>query len=184
VEDGKDVLVCLGVTEFWPNVYLKELHITLSTGARSLGPTSQEKYNLRSSSPHQRKELDKMYFQNLNQIVQSLDTDESTRNDPIKRVFVFDGKHLTANVGIVRENGNALHTQKDHDEILVIIEGDVDFRVGGEVKRVSASDLVFIPQNTLHGPILKEGQSFAALSVFAPYFDRSEKNISWERDST
>lgn len=124
-----------------------------------------------------------LYFQNLNQIVASLETDESTKNDPIQRVFVFDGRHVTVNVGIVRESGNALHTQKHHDEILVIIEGNVDFKVGNEVKRVSKGDLVFIPQGTLHGPILEEGQSFAALSVFAPYFDRSKNNIEWDRDS-
>ncbi|WP_163557334.1 cupin domain-containing protein [Halomonas sp. NO4] len=124
-----------------------------------------------------------MYFQNLNQIVESLATDESTKNDPIQRVFVFDGRHLTANVGIVRDSGNALHTQTHHDEILVIIDGDVDFRVGDEVKRVSQGDLVYIPQDTLHGPILEEGQRFAALSVFAPYFDRSKNNIVWDRDS-
>ncbi len=124
-----------------------------------------------------------MYFNNLDQIVKALETDESTKNDPIKRVFVFDGKHLTANVGIVRDSGNALHTQNFHDELLVIIEGDVDFRVGDEVRKVSRGDLVFIPQNTLHGPILEEGQSFAALSVFAPYFDRSKKNIVWDKDS-
>lgn len=123
-----------------------------------------------------------MYFKNLDQIVESLETDESTKNDPIKRVFVFDGKHLTANVGIVRDSGNALHTQTHHDEVLVIIEGNVDFKVGSEVKKVSKGDLVFIPQNTLHGPILKEGESFAALSVFAPYFDRSRDNIVWDRD--
>lgn len=123
------------------------------------------------------------YFQNLDQIVESLETDESTKNDPIKRVFVFDGKHLTANVGIVRESGNALHTQKHHDEILVIIEGNVEFRVGNEVKKVSKGDLVFIPQDTPHGPILEEGQSFSALSVFAPYFDRSRNNIVWDKES-
>ena len=122
------------------------------------------------------------YFQNLEQIVESLETDETTKNDPIKRIFVVEGKHLTANVGIVRDSGNALHTQKHHDEILVIIEGDVDFKVGNEVKKVSRGDLVFIPQNTLHGPILREGQSFAALSVFAPYFDKSKDNIVWDRD--
>lgn len=122
------------------------------------------------------------YFQNLEQIVESLGTDETTKNDPIKRIFVVEGKHLTANVGIVRDSGNALHTQKHHDEILVIIEGDVDFKVGNEVKKVSRGDLVFIPQNTLHGPILREGQSFAALSVFAPYFDKSKDNIVWDRD--
>jgi len=123
------------------------------------------------------------YFKNLNQMVDSLETDESTKNDPIKRVFVFDGKHLTANVGIVRDSDNALHTQQQHDEILVIIEGNVAFKVGNEIKKVSKDDLVFIPQNTLHGLILGKGESFAALSVFAPYFDRSKSNIAWDRDS-
>jgi quercetin dioxygenase-like cupin family protein len=123
------------------------------------------------------------YFQNLEQIVESLQTDETTKDDPIKRIFVVEGTHLTANVGIVRDSGNALHTQKHHDELLVIIEGDVDFRVGNEVKQVSKGDLVFIPQNTLHGPILEEGQDFAALSVFAPHFDKSKDNIVWDRDS-
>lgn len=123
------------------------------------------------------------YFGNLSQIVDSLETDESTKDDPIKRAFVFDGKHLTANVGIVRDSGNALHTQTRHDEILVIIEGNVDFKVGDEIRKVSEGDVVFIPQNTLHGPILEKGQSFSALSVFAPYFDRSKDNIVWDRDS-
>lgn len=123
------------------------------------------------------------YFQNLNQIVASLEADESTENDPIKRAFVINGGHLTANVAIVRDSGNALHTQKHHDEMLVIIEGNVDFKVDDEVKKVKAGDLVFIPKDTLHGPILTEGQRFAALSVFAPHFDRSKNNIQWDRDS-
>lgn len=90
---------------------------------------------------------------------------------------------MTANVGMVRESGNVLHTQKHHDEILMIIEGNVDFRVGGEVREVSKGVLVFIPLDTLYGPILEDGQSFAALSVLAPYFDRPKNNIVWERDS-
>ncbi|WP_428634366.1 hypothetical protein [Sedimenticola sp.] len=60
-----------------------------------------------------------------------------------------------------------------------MIEGNVDFKVGDEVKNVSKGDLVFIPQHTLHGPILEEGQSLAALSMFAPYFDRSKSDIVW-----
>ena len=122
------------------------------------------------------------YFQNLNEIVGSIDADESTKNDPIKRTFVVDGEHLSANVAIVSESRNALHTQKEHDELLVIIEGGVDFRVGEETQSVIAGDLVFIPRNTLHGPILNSGQSFSALSVFAPKFDTSKNNILWDRD--
>ena len=123
------------------------------------------------------------YFQNLENIVASLEADASTQSDPIKRTFVFDGEHMTANVGVISDSGNALHTQKDHDELLVIIEGNVDFKVGQETKNVRKGDLVFIPRATLHGPILKEGQSFAALSVFAPHFDRTKNNIQWDKDA-
>lgn len=122
------------------------------------------------------------YFKNLEQIVAYLEADETTKNSPIKRRFVFDGEHLTANVGVVRDSGNALHTQNHHDELLVIIEGNVDFKVGEEIKNVKKGDLVFIPKATLHGPILKEGQKFAALSVFAPYFDRTKNNIKWDKE--
>lgn len=122
------------------------------------------------------------YFQNLRQIVDTLEADETTKNDPIKRSFVIQGRHLTGNVGVVRESGNALHTQGEHDELLVIIDGGVRFRVGDEIKIVHDGDLVFIPQGTLHGPELEDGQTFAALSVFAPLFDPAKNNIRWERD--
>jgi len=123
------------------------------------------------------------YFQNLDQISEALEVDPSTKDDPIKRAFVIDGEHLTANVAIVRDSGNSLHTQIGHDEVLVIIDGGVDFRVGEQVREVTRGDLVFIPRDTLHGPILREGQSFTALSVFGPKFDRSKTNIRWDRDS-
>ncbi len=123
------------------------------------------------------------YFQNLNKIVETLDADPSTKNDPIKRSFVVDGRHLTANVAIVNDSGNALHTQKDHDELLVILDGGIDFRVGDTTQNVEAGDLVFIPRDTIHGPILNDGQSFSSLSVFAPKFDRSKDNILWDQDS-
>lgn len=123
------------------------------------------------------------YFQNLRQIVETLEADETTRNDPIKRKFVIQGRHLTGNVGVISESDNALHTQAKHDEILVIIDGGVRFRVGDEVKTVHDGDLVFIPQGTLHGPELEDGQNFSALSVFGPLFDPTKGNIQWQRDS-
>lgn len=88
------------------------------------------------------------YFQSLDKIVASIEADESTKSNPIKRTFVFDGEHLIANVGVVSDSGNALHIQKDHDELLVIIEDNRDFKVAGEIKNVKKGDLVFIPKAT------------------------------------
>ena len=122
------------------------------------------------------------HFANLGEKLREMETDPSTANDPIKRMFFWDGEYVTANLGIIREGGNALHTQPTHDEIVLVLEGEVDFRVGDELRRVRPVDLVFIPRNTVHGPILPEGAKFSALSVYAPFFDRSKKNIEWERD--
>ena len=35
-------------------------------------------------------------FVNVRQILQSLAVDPSTANDPVKRMFIFDGEHITA----------------------------------------------------------------------------------------
>lgn len=111
-----------------------------------------------------------------------MEADASTANQPIKRMFLADGDFMSANVSILTESGDALHTQPSHDEVVVVLAGEVDFRVGEESKRVGPGDLIFIPRNTVHGPILRDGQQFAALSIFAPFFDRARANIEWARD--
>lgn len=121
-------------------------------------------------------------FVNLDKAVRSMETDASTASQPIKRMFVADGDFMSANVSVLEETGDALHTQASHDEIVVVLEGEVEFRVGEESRRVGPGDFIFIPRNTMHGPIIRDGQRFAALSVFAPFFDRAKPNIRWERD--
>jgi quercetin dioxygenase-like cupin family protein len=123
-------------------------------------------------------------FVNLGQAVRAMETDPSTASQPIKRMFIADSDFLSANVSVLTEASDALHTQADHDEIVVVLEGEVEFRVGDESQAVCPGDFIFIPRNTLHGPIIREGQRFAALSVFAPFFDRAKQNIRWERDGT
>ncbi len=93
-----------------------------------------------------------------------------------------DGQFITANASIIEESGNALHTQPSHDEIVLILGGEADFRVGEETSHVSAGDMIFIPRNTLHGPIIPKAGRLEALSIFAPFFERSKKNITWEKD--
>jgi hypothetical protein len=41
---------------------------------------------------------------------------------------------------------------------------------------------MFIRRDTVHGPIVDSGR-IALLSVFAPFFDRTKKNIRWSRDA-
>jgi len=124
------------------------------------------------------------HFVNLDEAVRLFEADPSTASQPIKAKFVADGDFLSAKVSVLEEPGDALHTQGSHDEMVVVLEGSVDFCVGSECKRVGPGDLIFIPRNTIHGPLIREGQRFAALSVFAPFFDRAKQNVEWKRNSS
>ena len=120
-------------------------------------------------------------FVRLRDALRTLETDPATANDPIKRMFLCDGQFVSANVSILDDTGDAIHIQSSHDEFVLILEGECGFRVGEETKRVTAGDLIFIPRDTVHGPIIDSGR-IALLSIFAPFFDRAKKNIRWSRD--
>ena len=120
---------------------------------------------------------------NLNEIVKNFQTDVSTANDPVKRMFICDMESMTANIASSSGGGSKLHTQPNHDEIVIVIDGEAEFRVGEEVHRVGPGDFVFIPRNTLHGRVRTITDSMSALSIYSPYFDRTKENIVWEKDA-
>jgi mannose-6-phosphate isomerase-like protein (cupin superfamily) len=122
------------------------------------------------------------YFYRIEQALHGLATDPRTAADPIKRAFLFDGQDVSCNVTILDTSEDVIHVQPDHDEIVLVLEGQCGFRVGEESRRVATGDLMFIPRNTVHGPIIDSGR-VALLSIFAPFFDRSRKNIQWSRDA-
>jgi len=119
---------------------------------------------------------------NLNEIVKNFQTDDSTADDPVKRMFICDMESMTANIASSSGGGSKLHTQPNHDEIVIVIDGEAEFRVGEEVYRVGPGDFVFIPRNTLHGRVRTITDSMSALSIYSPYFDRTKENIVWEKD--
>jgi len=119
-------------------------------------------------------------FINLNEIVRRFQTDPATESDPVKRMFICDGESITANIATSSGNENKLHTQPNHDEIVIVIDGEAEFRVGDEVRRVGPGDFVFIPRNTIHGRVRTISESMSALSIYAPYFDRAKDNIIWD----
>jgi len=120
-------------------------------------------------------------FINLNEIVQRFQTDPETQIDPVKRMFICDGESITANIATSSGDESKLHTQPNHDEIVIVIDGEAEFRVGDEVRRVGPGDFVFIPRNTIHGRVRTISESMSALSIYAPYFDRAKDNIIWDK---
>ena len=119
---------------------------------------------------------------NLNEIVRNFQTDASTENDPVKRMFICDMESMTANIASSSGDGSKLHTQPDHDEIVIVIDGEAEFKVGDEVYRVGPGDFVFIPRNTLHGRVRTITDSMSALSIYSPFFDRTKENIVWDKN--
>ncbi len=119
-------------------------------------------------------------FINLNDIVQRFQTDPTTKCEPVKRMFICDGESITANIATSSGEGSKLHTQPDHDEIVIVIDGEAEFRVGDDVRRIGPGDFVFIPRNTLHGRVRTITKSMSALSIYAPFFDRAKENIVWD----
>ncbi len=126
--------------------------------------------------------MNQQYFYRLEDALHGLSTDPATAADPIKRTFLFDGQHVSCNVNILEKSEDVIHIQPNHDEIVLVLEGKCGFRVGDETRRVATGDLMFIPRNTVHGPIIDSGR-VALLSLFAPFFDRTKKNIQWSRDA-
>ena len=120
-------------------------------------------------------------FLNLYDIVKQFKTDPESQNDPVKRMFICDGESISANIASSSGGGSKLHTQPDHDEIVVVIDGEAEFKIGGETRRVGPGDLMFIPRNTIHGRVRTLTESMSALSIYAPYFDREKENIIWDK---
>jgi mannose-6-phosphate isomerase-like protein (cupin superfamily) len=125
--------------------------------------------------------VNSQYFHRLEDALRNLATDPATAADPIKRTFLCDGQDVSCNVNILEKNADVIHIQPNHDEIVLVLQGECGFRVGEETRRVKSGDLIFIPRNTVHGPVIDSGR-VALLSIFAPFFDRTKKNIRWSRD--
>src|SRR5438552_3557786 len=103
--------------------------------------------------------MNSQYFHRLEDALRGLATDPATAADPIKRTFLFDGQDVSCNVNILETTADVIHIQPDHDEIvMVFLEGECGFRVGEEIRRVKTGDLMFIPRNTVHGPIVDSGR--------------------------
>ena len=117
------------------------------------------------------------YFHSLTKIADTLRLQSIDNNEAISRYFLNQDGKMTAQIVAFGKTGRSLHFQNNHDELLVIVEGSVKFKVGNETQCVKPNDLIFVPAGTPHGPILEDNQSFIALSVFAPAFQFTEENI-------
>lgn len=77
------------------------------------------------------------------------------------------------------DGGLRLHRQPNHEELLVVLEGEGEFRVADEVRDIKPGDFVFVPRNAVHGTVSTKKGPIALLSILTPQFDLT-KDVVWE----
>jgi mannose-6-phosphate isomerase-like protein (cupin superfamily) len=96
-------------------------------------------------------------------------------DEPVKRTPLRWGGNSTVNlVQIQAPDGVPTEMHTDHDEIMHVLEGEGEFRIGDRVVRVKPGDVVIAPAGTPHGA--KSG-GLVLLSVFGPGQDPAH----WDR---
>ena len=76
----------------------------------------------------------------------------------------------TGVVDIAPGGGLKPHIHETHDEIVTVLEGSVDFRVGDTVFEATAGDVIPVAAGTVHAPIHSSG-GCPLTPVFTPWFD-------------
>jgi len=92
-----------------------------------------------------------------------LDADE-----PVKWVYLVAGGKSTVNI-IQAPSFNRPHIHREHDEIIYVLKGEGQARIGERLEAVKPGSVVYIPAGAVHTLVYKE--YMAALSIYAPFFD-------------
>lgn len=86
----------------------------------------------------------------------------------IKWSYLNYGEFCTFNVvHVSNPKGIPLHTHDEHDEVVQVLDGECEVRVGEERRRLKKGDTFFAPKGTPHG--ISGTGTF--LSVYGPAFD-------------
>jgi DNA-binding transcriptional MerR regulator len=64
--------------------------------------------------------------------------------------------------------GGPRHAHRDQDEWIYVLDGDVDFEVGGKRSRVRAGECVFLPRGVTHVWATASGAAVKILDVYQP----------------
>ncbi|HEX78159.1 MAG TPA: cupin domain-containing protein [Dehalococcoidia bacterium] len=90
--------------------------------------------------------------------------------ESISRTFLVQSKYLS--VVLVQaqpQTSPYLHTHQDHDEVILVLEGEGEFVSGDITKKVGPGDLIYAPAGTVHAPNFP-GKA-VRLAIYAPHFD-------------
>jgi quercetin dioxygenase-like cupin family protein len=87
----------------------------------------------------------------------------------------------TALASIEPGGGLRPHFHAEHDEVIVYLDGEADFRLGDEVITVRAGDVISIPAGVVHGTIRARTPVLIAATL-APGFDLINEDRTYVDD--
>ncbi len=119
-------------------------------------------------------------FHNLGDTVRSMAAAAGSDGASLVRGLTM-GEEVMAGVVRAGKDRLALHRQPAHEELLVVLEGEGDFRVGDEVRHVAPGDFIFVPRGAVHGTVGADGAPLSFLSIFTPRVDLANDMV-WEAD--
>lgn len=86
----------------------------------------------------------------------------------VKWSYLNYGEFCTLNVvQVLNPKGIPFHTHDDHDEIVQVLDGECEARVGDERRVLKKGDTMFVPKGTPHGV----SKVCTLLSIYGPAFD-------------
>jgi len=119
-------------------------------------------------------------FHNLNETLAAMAKAAAPDVTAARALTIGDG--VIAGVlrtGSDNDNEVGLHCQPHHEELILVLEGEAEFRVGDETRHVRPGDYVFVPRNTIHGTVGATSKPLSLLSIITPRIDLA-RDVTWQ----
>lgn len=118
-------------------------------------------------------------FYNLAETLQAM-SKAAKPGAPVVRALAA-GEGVMAGLLRSGKHDGGFHRQPRHEELLIVVEGEAEFRVGDETRHVRPGDFVFVPRNTVHGTVAAKLEPLSFLSIMAPCIDLTN-DVIWENE--
>ena len=92
------------------------------------------------------------------------------KSDKQLELFTLFSDSLSSSYIIFIQAEVKAHIHKEHTELVHILEGTADFRLGKESLKVKAGDFIAIPKNTIHAVKVTSKNALKVLSIQTPKF--------------
>ena len=103
--------------------------------------------------------------------------DSISLQDPAALVQVtpLAADSLSSSFHIIVGEGMPAHYHAAHTEVVYVLAGEGEMRLGERTLRVKAGDFIHIPRGTVHAVKVTSETPMRVLSVQTPYFDGTDR---------